>query len=90
MTANNFNLPMAKASPTTVCEVEEIVDELDPNFVHLPNIYVQRLVLGASYEKRIEVRVNEISSVAEMAGPCIVCQGRSLGVWCSLCNPLVK
>lgn len=40
----------------TICEVEEIVDEIDPNEVHLPSIYVKRLVKGDSYEKRIEVR----------------------------------
>jgi acyl CoA:acetate/3-ketoacid CoA transferase alpha subunit len=38
-------------------KVEEIVEigELDPNFIHLPGIYVDRLIKGASYEKRIEV-----------------------------------
>ena len=52
----NFNLPMGKASPTTICEVEEIVDELDPMHIHLPSIYVKRLIKGSNYEKRIEVR----------------------------------
>jgi hypothetical protein len=54
-TANNFNLAMAKASPITICEVEEIVDEIPPSQVHLPSIYVKRLLKGAAYEKRIEV-----------------------------------
>lgn len=54
-TAQNFNLPMGKASPITICEVEEIVDELDPGQVHLPSIYVKRLIKGEKYEKRIEV-----------------------------------
>ncbi|KAF6017505.1 OXCT1 [Bugula neritina] len=53
-TAMNFNLPMGKASPTTICEVEEIVDELDPQYVHLPSIYVKRLIKGDNYQKRIE------------------------------------
>lgn len=57
-TANNFNENMAKAAKTTIVEVEEIVEigELDPNFIHLPGIYVDRLIVG-EYEKRIEKRV---------------------------------
>ena len=56
-TANNFNEPMAKAANITIAEVEEIVEigELDPNFIHLPGIYVDRLIKGPSYEKKIEV-----------------------------------
>ncbi|XP_067937912.1 succinyl-CoA:3-ketoacid coenzyme A transferase 1, mitochondrial-like [Watersipora subatra] len=54
MTANNFNLPMGKASRNTICEVEEIVDELDPLHIHLPSIYVKRVIKGSGYEKRIE------------------------------------
>lgn len=60
-TANNFNENMAKAGKITIAEVEEIVEigELDPDEIHLPGIYVDRLVLGESYEKRIEkVTVN--------------------------------
>lgn len=55
-TARNFNPIMAGAAKVTVCEVEEIVEigELDPNNIHTPNIFVQRLVLGEKYEKRIE------------------------------------
>ena len=58
-TANNFNENMAKAAKTTIVEVEEIVEigELDPNFIHLPGIYVDRLIVG-EYEKRIEVNCN--------------------------------
>lgn len=54
-TANNFNCDMAKAAKVTICEVEEIVPagKLDPNFIHLPGIYVNRLFKG-SFEKRIE------------------------------------
>lgn len=57
-TARNFNPMMATAARVTVAEVEEIVDfgEIDPDAVHTPGIYVQRLIQGPSYEKRIEQR----------------------------------
>ena len=57
-TARNFNPLAAKAGRVCVAEVEEIVEvgELDPDQIHLPGIYVQRLVLNANPEKRIEVR----------------------------------
>ncbi len=56
--ACNFNLSMAKAAKTTIAEVEEIVEigDLDPNFIHLPGIYVDRIV-KSNYEKYIEKRV---------------------------------
>jgi len=47
---------MGKASKCTICEVEEIVDEIPADQVHLPSIYVKRLLIGDKYEKRIEVR----------------------------------
>ncbi|XP_071036379.1 succinyl-CoA:3-ketoacid coenzyme A transferase 1, mitochondrial [Parasteatoda tepidariorum] len=52
----NFNIPMCKASKVTIAEVEEIVEigELNPDHVHVPSIYVQRVVLGEKFEKRIE------------------------------------
>ena len=55
-TARNFNPPMATAAKVTVAEVEEIVElgALDPDHVHTPNIYVDRVVKGRRYEKRIE------------------------------------
>jgi 3-oxoacid CoA-transferase len=55
-TSMNFNPECAKAGKICVAEVEEIVPagELDPNEIHLPGIYVQRLIKGESYEKRIE------------------------------------
>lgn len=58
LTARNFNPECAMASKFTVAEVEEIVGlgDLDPNFIHTPGIYVQKLVLNASPEKRIEKR----------------------------------
>ncbi|EDM82021.1 CoA-transferase, partial [Limnobacter sp. MED105] len=54
----NFNPECAAASKFTVVEVEEIVEvgALDPNFIHTPGIYVQRVVLNANPEKRIEKR----------------------------------
>ena len=55
-TARNFNQPMATAGKLCVAEVEEIVPvgSLDPDQVHLPGIYVNRLILGAPYNKKIE------------------------------------
>jgi len=57
-TARNFNQPMATASKLTVAEVEEIVSvgSLDPDCIHVPSIYIKRLVLGAPYDKKIEFR----------------------------------
>ena len=57
-TARNFNPMMAMAGKVTIAEVEELVEpgELDPNTIHVPGIYVQRIVLGTQYEKRIEQR----------------------------------
>ena len=55
-TARNFNPMMATAGKNTVVEVEELVDigEPDPNHIHTPGICVDRIVVGANYEKRIE------------------------------------
>ena len=57
-TARNFNPAVAMAGKITVVEVEEIVEvgTFDPDSVHLPGIYVNRIVLNASPEKRIEKR----------------------------------
>ncbi len=57
-TARNFNQPMATAARVCVAEVEEVVPTgtLDPDGVHLPGIYVKRMIVGAPYEKRIEFR----------------------------------
>ena len=57
-TARNFNPMMAMAGKITVAEVEELVPEgeLDPNFIHTPGIFVQRIFRGVNYEKRIEQR----------------------------------
>ena len=57
-TARNFNPMMAMAGKITIAEVEHLVPEgeLDPNFIHTPGIFVQRIFQGANYEKRIEQR----------------------------------
>ncbi len=57
-TARNFNPMMAMAGKITVAEVEELVEpgELDPNSIHTPGIFVQRIFQGTNYEKRIEQR----------------------------------
>jgi len=57
-TARNFNPVMAMAGKITIAEVEELVPigELDPNEIHTPGIFVQRIFQGKSYEKRIEQR----------------------------------
>jgi len=56
MTARNFNPMMATAGKVTVAEVEELVEvgQLDPDQIHTPGIYVDRILKGAVYEKRIE------------------------------------
>ena len=55
-TARNFNPCMCGAATITVAEVEELVSvgELDPNHIHVPGIFVQRIFRGEQYEKRIE------------------------------------
>lgn len=57
-TARNFNPMMAAAGAITIAEVEELLPagELDPNEIHTPGIYVQRIFQGQGYEKRIEQR----------------------------------
>jgi 3-oxoacid CoA-transferase subunit A len=57
-TARNFNPMMATAAKITIAEVEHLVEvgELDPEMVHTPSIYVQRIFQGELYEKRIERR----------------------------------
>jgi 3-oxoacid CoA-transferase subunit A len=55
-TARNFNLPAATCGKVCVVEVEEVVPAgaLDPDGIHLPGIFVQRMVIGAPYDKKIE------------------------------------
>ncbi len=55
-TARNFNLPAATCGKVCVVEVEEVVPAgaLDPDCIHLPGVYVQRVIIGAPYDKKIE------------------------------------
>lgn len=57
-TANNFNQAIATAGRITIAEVEELVPagELDPNFVHTPGVFVDRIIVGRDYKKPIEFR----------------------------------
>jgi 3-oxoacid CoA-transferase subunit A len=63
-TARNFNPPVAMAGKLTVVEVERIVEngELEPANIHLPGIYVHRIVINATPEKRIEQRIVRTAS----------------------------
>lgn len=58
-TAQNFNPLAAAAGKITIAEVEELVEpgQLEPNHIHTPGIYVQRILHGTGYEKRVERRV---------------------------------
>lgn len=63
-TARNFNPMIATAGRITVAEVEELVEvgELDPDQIHTPGVYVQRIFQGRNYQKRIEQRTVQKSS----------------------------
>ncbi len=65
-TARNFNQPAATCGKICVAEVEEIVPvgALDPDSIHLPGVYVQRVILGAPYDKKIEFRTVREREVA--------------------------
>ena len=65
-TARNFNLPAATCGKTCVVEVEEIVPigSLDPDCIHLPGVYVQRMIVGAPYDKKIEFKTVRERSAA--------------------------
>jgi len=65
-TARNFNFPAATCGKICVVEVEEIVPvgSLDPDSIHLPGVYVQRLILGAPYDKKIEFRTTRQKEAA--------------------------
>ncbi len=65
-TANNFNEVCAKAAKITIVEVEEIVEtgELDPHSIHLPSIYVDRIIKGENYEKRIEQKTVNTGTIS--------------------------
>ena len=64
-TARNFNVPAAHCGKVCVVEVEEIVPigTFDPDCIHLPGVYVQRLVVGSPYDKKIEFRTTRTTDV---------------------------
>ncbi|MBL9190457.1 MAG: 3-oxoacid CoA-transferase subunit B [Opitutaceae bacterium] len=70
-TARNFNPMIATCGKITVAEVEELVPagELDPDQIHTPGIYIDRIVRGASYEKRIEFRTVQGSAASKKETP---------------------
>ena len=65
-TARNFNQPAATCGKVCIVEVEEVVaaGELDPDHIHLPGVYVQRMIVGAPYDKKIEFRTTRERSEA--------------------------
>jgi 3-oxoacid CoA-transferase subunit A len=65
-TARNFNVPAATCGRVCVVEVEEIVPvgSLDPDAIHLPGVYVQRVIVGAPYDKQIEFRTTRERELA--------------------------
>ena len=64
-TARNFNVPAATCGKVCVVEVEELVQpgELDADAIHLPGVYVQRLIVGSPYDKKIEFRTTRSTDV---------------------------
>ena len=64
-TARNFNVPAATCGRVCVVEVEEVVQpgQLDADTIHLPGVYVQRLILGSPYDKKIEFRTTRTTDV---------------------------
>lgn len=70
-TARNFNPMIATCAQITVAEVEELVEvgELDPDQIHTPGIYVDRIIQGPSYEKRIEFRTVQGAAASKKESP---------------------
>ena len=64
-TARNFNVPAAHCGKVCVVEVEEVVEagSLDPEAIHLPGVYVQRVIVGSPYDKKIEFRTTRTTDV---------------------------
>jgi 3-oxoacid CoA-transferase subunit A len=64
-TARNFNVPAATCGKVCVVEVEEVVPNgsLDPDAIHLPAVYVQRMIVGSPYDKKIEFRTTRTTDV---------------------------
>jgi 3-oxoacid CoA-transferase len=70
-TARNFNPMIATCGNVTVAEVEELVEvgELDPDLIHTPGIYVDRIIEGSGYEKRIEFRTTSGGAAVKSDSP---------------------
>lgn len=69
--ARNFNPAMCRAAKCTIVEVEEIVPvgSIDPDQVHVPNVFVQRIIKGTNYEKRVErLKINAPSKSSSVVG----------------------
>ncbi len=64
-TARNFNVPAAQCGKVCIVEVEEVVPAgaLDPDAIHLPGVYVQRVIVGSPYDKKIEFRTTRTTDV---------------------------
>ena len=64
-TARNFNVPAATCGKICVVEVEEVVPAgaLDPEAIHLPGVYVQRVIIGSPYDKKIEFRTTRATDM---------------------------
>jgi 3-oxoacid CoA-transferase subunit A len=64
-TARNFNVPAATCGKICVVEVEDVVPagSLDPDCIHLPGVYVQRMIVGSPYDKKIEFRTTRSTDV---------------------------
>ena len=71
MTSRNFNPMIATCGKVTVAEVEQLVDvgELDPDQIHTPGIYVDRIIQGTDYEKRIEFRTVSGAAASKKDSP---------------------
>ena len=71
MTGRNFNPMIATCGKVTVAEVEELVEigELDPDHIHTPGIFVDRIIQGANYEKRIEFRTVQGAASSKKDSP---------------------
>ncbi|RIX49588.1 MAG: 3-oxoacid CoA-transferase subunit B [Rhodocyclales bacterium GT-UBC] len=69
-TARNFNPMIATCGKVTIAEVEELVEvgELDPDDIHTPGIFVDRIIQGSAYEKRIEFRTVQGAAAAKQEG----------------------
>ncbi|XP_065904486.1 succinyl-CoA:3-ketoacid coenzyme A transferase 1, mitochondrial-like [Dysidea avara] len=81
LSTRNFNVPMAKASKVTIAEVEEIVEtgEIDPDQVHVSGMYVDRVIKGSNYDKKIErktTRTPEGESSAQPDSPAALARER--------------